>query len=92
MLAGMAELPMIVSVDDHVVEPANVWMDRLPSKYADVGPRIVRAPMGEITYIGGKLTVKPGSQGRADRLVVLRGAPPARCSGSTPPSGCPATR
>ena len=59
----MAEIPMIVSVDDHVVEPANVWMDRLPSKYADVGPRIVRAPMGEITYIGGKLTVKPGSKG-----------------------------
>ena len=63
MLASMAELPMIVSVDDHVVEPADVWMDRLPAKYKDVGPRIVRAPMGEITFIGGKLTVKPGSQG-----------------------------
>src|SRR5665213_2901427 len=63
MLGSMAEIPRIVSVDDHVVEPANVWMDRLPSKYSDVGPRIVRAPMGEITYIGGKLTVKPGSKG-----------------------------
>ena len=63
MLAVMAELPRIVSVDDHVVEPANVWIDRLPSKYHDVGPRIIRAPMGEITFIGGKLTVKPGSQG-----------------------------
>src|SRR3984957_2370760 len=63
MLADMAEIPRIVSVDDHVVEPANVWIDRLPSKYSDVGPRIVRAPMGEITYIGGKLTVKPGSKG-----------------------------
>ena len=60
----MAELPMIVSVDDHVVEPPNVWADRLPSKYADVAPRIVRAPMGEITFLGGKLTVKPGSEGR----------------------------
>src|SRR5450756_2679761 len=59
----MADMPMIISVDDHVVEPANVWIDRLPKKYHDVGPRIVRAPMGEITYIGGKLTVVPGSEG-----------------------------
>ncbi len=54
---------MIISVDDHVVEPANLWIDRLPSKYHDVGPRIKRAPMGEVTFIGGKLTVKPGSEG-----------------------------
>ena len=75
----MADMPWIISVDDHVVEPANVWIDRLPKKYHDVGPRIVRAPMGEITFIGGKLTVVPGSEGLPDRLVVLRGseAPPA---------------
>ena len=54
---------MIISVDDHVVEPANLWIDRLPSKYHDVGPRIKRAPMGEVTFIGGKLTIKPGSEG-----------------------------
>jgi predicted TIM-barrel fold metal-dependent hydrolase len=54
---------MIISVDDHVVEPANLWMDRLPAKYKDVGPRIKRAPMGEVTYVGGKLSVIPGSQG-----------------------------
>ncbi len=59
----MADLPMIISVDDHVVEPANVWVDRLPKKYHEIGPRVVRAPMGEITFIGGKLTVKPGSEG-----------------------------
>jgi predicted TIM-barrel fold metal-dependent hydrolase len=59
----MAEIPWIISVDDHVVEPATVWTDRLPKKYQDVGPRVVRAPMGEITFIGGKLTVVPGSEG-----------------------------
>ena len=59
----MTDLPMIISVDDHVVEPANLWMDRLPAKYKDVGPRIKRAPMGEVTYVGGKLSVIPGSQG-----------------------------
>src|ERR1700728_5232664 len=56
-------LPMIISVDDHVVEPPNVWQDRLPSKYAEVGPRIVRAPMPEVECRGGSLKVKPGSKG-----------------------------
>src|SRR5699024_11880947 len=28
--APMAELPKIISVDDHVVEPAHVWQEYLP--------------------------------------------------------------
>ena len=32
----------IVSADDHVTAPRNVWSDRLPSRYKDVGPRVVR--------------------------------------------------
>ncbi len=59
----MAELPMIISVDDHSGEPATTCTDRIPAKYHDVCPRIVRAPMGEVTFVGGKLTVKPGSEG-----------------------------
>jgi predicted TIM-barrel fold metal-dependent hydrolase len=35
-------IPKIISVDDHVLEPPGVWTDRLPSKYADVMPRIER--------------------------------------------------
>jgi predicted TIM-barrel fold metal-dependent hydrolase len=38
----VSELPKIISVDDHVIEPPNVFMDRLPKKYADRGPRIER--------------------------------------------------
>ena len=34
-------MPRIVSVDDHVVEPAHVWTDRLTGAYADRAPRIV---------------------------------------------------
>jgi predicted TIM-barrel fold metal-dependent hydrolase len=56
-------IPRIISVDDHVIEPATVWTDRLPSKYRDVGPRIVRAPVKEITFIGGKFTAIPGDPG-----------------------------
>ncbi|MDD2857845.1 MAG: amidohydrolase family protein [Candidatus Nanopelagicales bacterium] len=31
----------IISVDDHVIEHPNVWQDRLPAKYKDVGPKLV---------------------------------------------------
>jgi predicted TIM-barrel fold metal-dependent hydrolase len=34
--------PMIVSPDDHLVEPPHLWVDRLPTKYADVMPRVRR--------------------------------------------------
>ena len=59
----MSEFPRIISVDDHVIEPPNVWTDRLPSKYAGVGPRVVRAPMKEVTFIGGKFTPVIGEPG-----------------------------
>jgi hypothetical protein len=36
----------IISVDDHVIEHPRVWLDRLPAKYADVAPRIVKLPDG----------------------------------------------
>ena len=29
--------PKIISVDDHIMEPANVWQDRLPAKFQEVG-------------------------------------------------------
>ena len=59
----MRDLPKIISVDDHVLEPATVWTDRLPRKYLDVGPRIVRAPVKEMSFIGGKFTAVPGDPG-----------------------------
>ncbi len=38
----MAELPRIISVDDHVVEPPELWQSRLPARFRDRGPRIER--------------------------------------------------
>jgi predicted TIM-barrel fold metal-dependent hydrolase len=31
----------IFSVDDHIIEPANVWSDRVPAKFRDVAPHVV---------------------------------------------------
>jgi predicted TIM-barrel fold metal-dependent hydrolase len=61
----MRELPKIISVDDHVIEPADVFSSRLPKKYVEAGPRIVRAPVKEMTFIGGKFTAVPGEPGDA---------------------------
>ena len=49
----MAQLPTIVSVDDHVVEPPHVWETWLPEKYRDRGPKIERRKVGGMKHIGG---------------------------------------
>src|SRR2546426_11872287 len=60
-------LPAIISVDDHVRAPPSLWSARLPSRFLDRGPRIVRergvctpgidmkwvpAPGGELADVG----------------------------------------
>ena len=47
------ELPKIVSVDDHVVEPAHLWQTWLPERYRARGPRIERHGLGELRFVGG---------------------------------------
>lgn len=37
---------LVVSVDDHVIEHATVWTDRLPAKHLEAGPRIVELDGG----------------------------------------------
>ena len=54
------EMPMLISVDDHVVEPPNVWVDRLPAKYRDIGPRVVIAPRGDMKLVDGAWVETPG--------------------------------
>src|SRR6476661_1881018 len=49
----MTELPKIISVDDHVVEPAHVWETWLPAKYRDRGPKVERRGIGHMKHIGG---------------------------------------
>ena len=45
---GMNVNDMIfISVDDHVVEPPHMFDGRMPAKYADRAPRVVRTPAGD---------------------------------------------
>jgi predicted TIM-barrel fold metal-dependent hydrolase len=47
-----AELPLIISVDDHVVEPRDLWQRELPKRLRERGPRVVREKV-RLSYVGG---------------------------------------
>ena len=49
----MPSIPRIVSVDDHVVEPAHVWTSWLPNAFLDRAPRIERRGIGPMRHTGG---------------------------------------
>lgn len=53
----MTELPRIVSVDDHVIEPAHLFSTWLPAKYRERGPQPLTAGIGELAYTGGKYVI-----------------------------------
>ncbi len=36
------ELPLIISVDDHIMEPKDLWQNELPASMRDRGPRVSR--------------------------------------------------
>ena len=47
------KIPMIISVDDHLVEPPHLWQTWLPNKYKEKGPRVERRRLGEMLWVGG---------------------------------------
>ncbi len=49
----MRELPKIISVDDHVVEPPHVWQTWLPAKWRERGPRVERKKWGDFKHRPG---------------------------------------
>jgi predicted TIM-barrel fold metal-dependent hydrolase len=50
---SIIEIPKIISVDDHVVEPAHLWQTWLPEKFKERGPRSERRGIGTMRHIGG---------------------------------------
>lgn len=51
---------MIVSVDDHMVEPAHLWQSRLPAKLRDRGPKATETEQGIVWEIDGVRTAYAG--------------------------------
>jgi predicted TIM-barrel fold metal-dependent hydrolase len=44
------ESVQLISVDDHVIEPPNVWTDRLSTKWGDAAPHIVEVGDGMLDW------------------------------------------
>jgi predicted TIM-barrel fold metal-dependent hydrolase len=45
----------LISVDDHLVEVATLWEDRLPARFRELGPRVIDAPEGGTDFMGNPL-------------------------------------
>jgi hypothetical protein len=41
----------LISVDDHIIEPPDVWTERLPSRFADQAPRVVELDGGTEAWV-----------------------------------------
>ena len=51
------ELPWIISVDDHILEPRDLWQQQLPAKWRERGPRVSREK-ARLDFQGGKLSLQ----------------------------------
>jgi len=41
----------LISVDDHIIEPPDVWTDRVPAKFAELAPRVVELDDGSEAWL-----------------------------------------
>ncbi len=60
MTNDIGDLPRIISVDDHIVEPPDLWQNHLPEKYRARGPRIER-DTAEFIFEGGVFSYEKGT-------------------------------
>jgi len=48
------DLDWVISVDDHIIEPDDVWTHRMPQKFKDQAPKLVRGETTEAWVFAGK--------------------------------------
>ncbi len=54
------QMPLIISVDDHILEPQDLWQQQLPPSLRDRGPRVVRERV-KVSFVGGTYGVERGA-------------------------------
>lgn len=60
--AQVLDIPWIVSLDDHVIEPAHLWERWLPARLRERGPRVVRDSYS-IEWVQGNQIPRKGGDG-----------------------------
>src|SRR6185369_8116551 len=61
---------ILISVDDHIAEPATMFDAHVPEKYRDLAPRVVDEPNGSQQWYYGEI------RGRNLGLNAVAGKPP----------------
>jgi len=83
----------IISVDDHLIEHPRVWLDRLPEKFRDAGPRIVENENGHhVWHFDGDIFPQIGLNAVAGREHKDYGMDPLRYDDMIPGCYDPAER
>ena len=78
---------IMISVDDHVVEPPHLFDGRLPAKYADLAPKVVTTPEGDDVWTyNGTIIPNVGLNAVAGRPKQEYGIEPTSFSEMRP--GC----
>jgi predicted TIM-barrel fold metal-dependent hydrolase len=67
----------ILSADDHIIEPPQLWVDRVPKRYRDRCPRIVEIDGRQAWEYEGEVTYIPMGSCRALPGFREEGYPPA---------------
>jgi predicted TIM-barrel fold metal-dependent hydrolase len=57
-------IPKIISVDDHIIEPASLWSDRMGTTFGVKSPRIERLKFSVSQASAGSLTMDFGDDGQ----------------------------
>lgn len=76
----------LFSVDDHIVEPPGVWVDRVPAAYKDRVPHVVEADGRQMWVWEGGMEMTMGLNAVAGKPREQWGAEPARFEDMIP--GC----
>jgi predicted TIM-barrel fold metal-dependent hydrolase len=76
----------LISVDDHIIEPPGVWVDRLPAKYREVGPHVIEADGRQYWEFEGQRSPTMGLVATAGRPKEEWDANPIRYEDMIP--GC----
>lgn len=66
----------IISVDDHLIEPPNVWADRLPASHRDAGPRWISDEHGESWLFEGVRRIPLDAMGTGGAIWPADKRPP----------------
>ena len=85
----MTDIPKLISVDDHVIEHATVWSDRLPAVV-----RWIEALATDTALLDGELVALRPDGVTSSTLAARSGMPPSLAIGSfgsVLPAGRPAS-